>query len=85
MYIKNAAFEINRHNPQAIVVSLHLGTLNGNLSHPFQSKMPANKLFSPRYATAQFWNVLTPIWHLHKAADVLHGMVKKSNHKLTAE
>ena len=48
--IKNASIEIARRHRHAIIVSLHPGTVNSNLSKPFQSRIPAEKLFTPEYA-----------------------------------
>ncbi|MEM7616876.1 MAG: SDR family NAD(P)-dependent oxidoreductase, partial [Pseudomonadota bacterium] len=50
MIIKNAAIEINRRNKQAVIVGLHPGTVDSDLSKPFQSKVPNGKLFTPQYS-----------------------------------
>ncbi len=46
MFIRNTAIEYKRTCPQAIVVALHPGTTDTNLSLPFQRNVPPEKLFS---------------------------------------
>jgi NAD(P)-dependent dehydrogenase (short-subunit alcohol dehydrogenase family) len=58
MIIKNAAIEINRTNKQAVIVSLHPGTVNSKLSKPFQSNVPDGKLFTPDYSVKRLLEVL---------------------------
>jgi len=58
MIIKNAAIEIGRCNKQAIIVSLHPGTVDSNLSKPFQRNVANDKLFTPTYAARRLLEVL---------------------------
>ena len=58
MIIKNAAIEINRQNKNAIIVGLHPGTVDSNLSKPFQGNVPDGKLFSPDYSVKRLLHVL---------------------------
>ena len=58
MVLKNAAIEMSRRYPHAIVCGLHPGTVDSDLSEPFQGNVPAGKLFSPEYSTAQMLNVI---------------------------
>ncbi|WP_169566413.1 SDR family NAD(P)-dependent oxidoreductase [Sneathiella limimaris] len=58
MIIKNAAIEIGRKNRQAIIVGLHPGTVDSDLSKPFQSNVPADKLFTPEYSAGKLLSVL---------------------------
>jgi NAD(P)-dependent dehydrogenase (short-subunit alcohol dehydrogenase family) len=46
MFVKNTAIEYKRTCPNAIVVALHPGTTDTNLSLPFQRNVPPEKLFS---------------------------------------
>ncbi len=46
MLMKNVSIEYRRTCPQAIVVVLHPGTTDTNLSQPFQRNVPPEKLFS---------------------------------------
>ena len=59
MVIKNAAIEIGRLNRKAIIVGLHPGTVDSNLSMPFQGNVPDGKLFTPEYSVQKLLQVLT--------------------------
>ena len=50
MFIKNAAIELGRRYQQAINIGLHTGTVDSNLSKPYQSHVPSEKLFSPAFS-----------------------------------
>ncbi len=58
MLIKNAAIEIGRRNKQAVIVGLHPGTVDSELSRPFQRNVPDGKLFTPEYSTRKMLDVL---------------------------
>ena len=58
MIIKNAAIEIERRHKQAIVVGLHPGTVDSDLSKPFQSNVQQNKLFTPAFSAASLLDVV---------------------------
>jgi NAD(P)-dependent dehydrogenase (short-subunit alcohol dehydrogenase family) len=58
MLIKTASIEIKRSLPSCIIVSLHPGTVDTNLSKPYQSGVPKGKLFSPDYAVENLLNVI---------------------------
>jgi NAD(P)-dependent dehydrogenase (short-subunit alcohol dehydrogenase family) len=58
MVIKNAAIEIGRRNRQAIVVGLHPGTVDSNLSKPFQGNVPDGSLFTPDFTAKKLLEVL---------------------------
>ncbi|MCX2523032.1 SDR family NAD(P)-dependent oxidoreductase [Larsenimonas rhizosphaerae] len=59
MLIKTAAIEMKRRNPQAILLSLHPGTTDTELSAPFQHNVPAEKLFTPDYAARCLLGVMS--------------------------
>ncbi len=46
MLIRTAAIEYGRRSPQTILVALHPGTTDTQLSKPFQRNVPEGKLFS---------------------------------------
>ncbi len=46
MLMRNVSIEYRRTCPQVIVVVLHPGTTDTNLSQPFQRNVPADKLFT---------------------------------------
>lgn len=58
MVIKTAAIEARQKNKQSVVVTLHPGTVDSNLSKPFQSSVPAKKLFTPEYSAKKLLDVL---------------------------
>ena len=64
MLVKTLAIEVNRTRPDAICVALHPGTVDTNLSKPFQKNVPAGRLFSSKYAAERLLEVvrgLTPL------------------------
>ncbi|MBC6414278.1 MAG: SDR family NAD(P)-dependent oxidoreductase [Chromatiales bacterium] len=61
MVIKNAAIEIARSNKQAIIVGLHPGTVDSNLSKPFQRSVPDGQLFSSEYSVQKMLAVLATL------------------------
>ena len=47
MIIKTASIEMKRYNKNLSIVGIHPGTVDTNLSEPFQSHVPEHKLFTP--------------------------------------
>lgn len=58
MVIKNAAIEVTRTNDKAIIVGLHPGTVDSDLSRPFQGSVPEGKLFSPEDSAERLINAI---------------------------
>lgn len=58
MIIKNSAIEMGRRYKKAIIVGLHPGTVDSELSKPFQKKVPDGKLFTPEYSASQLISVI---------------------------
>ncbi len=58
MMLRNFAIELRRTHPQAVVASLHPGTVNTGLSAPFQGNVPDNQLFSPGQSAERLLQVL---------------------------
>lgn len=58
MIIRNLAIELARKRGEAICVGLHPGTVDTDLSKPFQSATPPEKLFTPDYAASCLLRVL---------------------------
>lgn len=58
MMMRNFAIEMGRRNRQAIVVSLHPGTVDTGLSEPFQNNVAEGKLFTPEYSASRLLSVL---------------------------
>lgn len=63
MIIKSMAIETQRQNKQAIIVALHPGTVDSNLSKPFQSSLPLGQLLTPEYAASQLLNTIDQLKH----------------------
>lgn len=63
MLIRNCSIELAVRNPNAVCVTLHPGTVDTNMSKPFQSHVPSEKLFSPAVSALHLLRVandLTP-------------------------
>ncbi len=58
MLIKNFAIELARTNKLAKVIGLHPGTVDTELSKPFQKNVQENKLFSPKFSADAMINVI---------------------------
>ncbi len=58
MLVRTAAIEFARRAPSAVVVGLHPGTVDSNLSAPFQGGTLREKLFTPEQAAAHLLNVI---------------------------
>ncbi|MEO5586891.1 MAG: SDR family NAD(P)-dependent oxidoreductase [Novosphingobium sp.] len=58
MLIKNLAIEESRRNKRAIVVGLHPGTVDTELSRPFQNNVQPGRLFAPDRAALQLLDVI---------------------------
>lgn len=58
MLIRNYAIEQGRRNEAFIAVGLHPGTVDTDLSKPFQGNVPDKKLFTPEYSARALLDVL---------------------------
>ncbi len=58
MLLKTTAIEVSRTHPKAIICGLHPGTVNTQLSAPFQKNVPENKLFPPEQSVAYLLEVI---------------------------
>ena len=58
MIIKTISIETVRTIPNAIIVGLHPGTVDTNLSKPFQKNISKEKLFSPNYSVEKLLSVI---------------------------
>jgi hypothetical protein len=61
--MKNIAIETARTRPEAIIVTLHPGTVDTGMSKPFQGNVAPEKLFSPAASAEKLMaviNSLTP-------------------------
>ncbi|MDF1757490.1 MAG: SDR family NAD(P)-dependent oxidoreductase [Legionellaceae bacterium] len=58
MIIKNSSIEIARSNTHAVIVGIHPGTVDSNLSKPFQNNVPNGKLFTPDFSAKKIIEVI---------------------------
>ena len=58
MFTRNLAIELARKHRGIICVALHPGTVDTDLSRPFQSRVPPEKLFSADLAAGQLLKVI---------------------------
>lgn len=61
MLLKNFALEMGRTHKDGVVVGLHPGTVDSELSAPFQSNLPEGQLTAPDEAAANLLGVLAGI------------------------
>ncbi|WP_169542868.1 SDR family NAD(P)-dependent oxidoreductase [Sneathiella aquimaris] len=65
MILKNAALETARRNKNAVIIGLHPGTVDTDLSKPFQANVPSGKLFTPDFAATKMLKVLDSLSPQH--------------------
>ena len=58
MIIKSLSIEVARNNPNVIIAGLHPGTVDSNLSNPFQKNVADGKLFTPDYSIEKMTSVI---------------------------
>jgi NAD(P)-dependent dehydrogenase (short-subunit alcohol dehydrogenase family) len=58
MFTRNLAIELGRRAPNAICLALHPGTVDTDLSRPFQRSVPAERLFDAKQAAEQLLGVI---------------------------
>ena len=56
--IKTSAIEHGRRHADGIIVGLHPGTVDSELSRPFQKNVPEGKLFSPEFSANALLDVI---------------------------
>jgi NAD(P)-dependent dehydrogenase (short-subunit alcohol dehydrogenase family) len=58
MLIRTLSIDLERSHPEIICALLHPGTVDTAMSKPFQSSVPADKLFTPAQSAAALLSVL---------------------------
>ena len=58
MLLKGMSIELARTNKKAVVLGLHPGTVDTDLSEPFQKNVPEGKLFTPEYSAGKLLEVI---------------------------
>jgi NAD(P)-dependent dehydrogenase (short-subunit alcohol dehydrogenase family) len=61
MVLKNTAIEIARTNKNAVIMGLHPGTVDTDLSKPFQGQVKEGKLFTPDYSVEKMMESVTRV------------------------
>jgi NAD(P)-dependent dehydrogenase (short-subunit alcohol dehydrogenase family) len=61
MLIKCTAIEMGRRYKEACIIGLHPGTVDTDLSKPFQGNVPSKKLFTPDYSTEKMLDVINQV------------------------
>jgi NAD(P)-dependent dehydrogenase (short-subunit alcohol dehydrogenase family) len=61
MLIRNGAIELAVRNPKAVCVTLHPGTVDTDMSKPFLSNVPNEKLFSPDVSARHLLGVINDL------------------------
>lgn len=56
--MKTMSIELGRANANATVLTLHPGTVDTDLSKPFQTNVPEGKLFTADYSANCLWNIV---------------------------
>lgn len=58
MILRNLAIETARTHRQAVIAGLHPGTVDTDLSRPFQGGVPEGRLFTPRHSAERLLTVI---------------------------
>jgi NAD(P)-dependent dehydrogenase (short-subunit alcohol dehydrogenase family) len=58
MILRNLAIEVSRRAPETLCVGLHPGTVDTDLSAPFQRNVSAGRLFTPHQSAAHLLRVI---------------------------
>ena len=58
MMLQCAAIELHRLNRQLKLIAFHPGTVDTDLSKPFQAHVPADKLFTAGHSASCLWRVM---------------------------
>ena len=59
MAVKTISIEWQRTRPNMAIVAYHPGTVDSELSKPFQSRVPADRLFTPTFAAQKLLALIT--------------------------
>ncbi len=58
MFTRNLSIELGRRAPRCVCVALHPGTVDTDLSRPFQRGVPPERLFTPEFAAGRLLEVI---------------------------
>lgn len=68
MLLKTLSIELARTHPDACILGLHPGTVNTDLSEPFQRGVPERKLFTPEFSASQLLTAIDRTDATHSGA-----------------
>lgn len=68
MFLKTAAIEYSRKNPHTVMVALHPGTTDTQLSKPFQRNVPPEQLFSVDRTVSQLFTIIDNLTEVDNGA-----------------
>lgn len=61
MCVRTTAIEWQRSLPNVAVAALHPGTVDTDLSRPFQSRIPRSRIFTPTYSVSRMLQVIAQL------------------------
>lgn len=61
MMLKTLSIEVTRRFKNQIIIGLHPGTVDTDLSQPFQSQVPDGQLFTPDFSAAKLLSVVDQV------------------------
>lgn len=61
MILKTLSIEFGRRFKDTVIIGLHPGTVDTDLSKPFQGNVPEGKLFTPEFSASKLLNVIDSV------------------------
>lgn len=61
MILKTLSIEYGRRFKETIIIGLHPGTVDTDLSKPFQRNVAKGKLFTPEYSASKLLDVIEQV------------------------
>jgi len=58
MVLKTLSIEFGRRFKETVIIGLHPGTVDTDLSKPFQGNVPEGKLFTPEFSAENLLSVI---------------------------
>ena len=65
MFIKTAAIEFTRSHKKTVIIGLHPGTVDTQLSKPFQGRLKEGQLFTPDYSADKLVTLMEQVSNEH--------------------
>jgi len=61
MVLKTLSIEFGRRFKETVIIGLHPGTVDTDLSKPFQGNVPEGKLFTPEFSSGKLLGVINQV------------------------